>query len=776
MKRALMASAALLLVSPVTPAFAQDKTVKDVTAGDDAVTLGDVVVTARKVEERLRDVPVAATVLDAETLNNRAAPLEMGSIVNSSPGARFNDLGTTATSEISMRGSGTFRASNADSPIGLYANGVYVQGGLQFARNFTRIDQFDLGRAEVLRGTQGALFGRNSVYGAVNLVPQKPKFDNSGLLMLDYGAEIDKKDATAIVNFNLGETLAFRIGGEVIDQDQGFFRQAVGGYADERHGWLGRVQGRYAKGPVDVTLTYQAEDMRLPFQNMHYNIVPGTPAAATYGFTTTGYTTPDFFLPWNTAARSYEKVSQGTIDAKVQTSLGELSSLTSYRYRFRAGIFDTDYIDEATLAALRAQVPTAFTVLNGSTARYLGDRTWSYYQDIHLAGNPIGDFTWLIGADFLRQDTKYRVVQDQATGATNPITGAPLNQAFRRTNTVPFRGDQKLYVQSKAVYFTAGYRLTDKWNASFEGRYTDDYKRASSIDFIGPPRLNGTPGGGIFGLGVATQVQNPFTIKTFDNTNFSYNLTTNYKFAPNWMGYLKYGTAYRAGGFNSGRNPVGFTAPNPVLPTYGPETMETVEAGVKGNLAPSVYTTFTAYHNKGKDTLVQTSNGCTVALCGVGAAVFAVNAGETDTWGFEGEVTTRFALFGGRTLLSASGSRQRGEYRKSAYAGRTIPQTPTWVANANLNYTHPITEDVMGLLNVNYHEQWGGVQDVELPQKALEDFSQVDVRVAARAGHVELALYANNIFNTVYHLRDDSDAMYRLSSPRTYGVQIRYSW
>jgi iron complex outermembrane receptor protein len=777
MKRSLMASAALLLAWPVTPAFAEQESKDAAVATAEEVTLGDVVVTARKVQERLRDVPVAATVLDAQTLDNRAAPLEMGSIINSSPGARFNDLGTTATSEISMRGSGTFRASNADSPIGLYANGVYVQGGLQFARNFTRLDQFDLGRAEVLRGTQGALYGRNSVYGAVNLVPQQPLFENTGRLLLDYGPDVDKKNLTGIVNLNLSDTLAFRIGGEVIDQDEGHFRQAIGGYADERHGWLGRLQGRYAQGPVDVTLTYQAEDMRLPFQNMHYDIVPGTPGAVANGFTgATAYSTPRFRLPWNRKARSYEEVSQGTIDATIQMPIGELSSVTSYRYRQRAGIFDTDYIDEETLARLRAQTPTAFTVLNGSTTRYLEDKTWTYYQEVHLAGEPIGNFRWLIGADFLRQDTKYRVIQDQPTGPTHPITGAPLSQAFRRTNTAPFETNQKLYVQSKAVYFTAGYDFTQAWNVTFEGRYTDDYKRYSLIDFIGAPRPNGTPGNNIFGLGTATQVRSPFSVRTFEKTNFSYNLTTNYKFAENWMGYLKYGTAYRAGGFNSSRDPVNVRVPNPVLPIYGPESMNTFEAGVKGNLAPNVYTTLTAYRNKGKDTLVQTTNGCSVALCGAAAAPFAVNAGETDSWGVEAEASTRFELFGGRVNLSASASRQEGEYKKSAYAGRTIPQTPDWVANANLNYTRDITDSLTGLLNMNYREQWGGVQDVEVPQKPLDDFSQVDVRAAIRTGDIEFAVYANNIFNTVYRLRDDTDVTYRLSSPRSYGVQLKYSW
>ncbi|MFN9926551.1 MAG: hypothetical protein ACK53I_06405, partial [Phenylobacterium sp.] len=61
MKRSLMASAALLLAWPVTPAFAEQGSKDAAVATAEEVTLGDVVVTARKVQERLRDVPVAAT-------------------------------------------------------------------------------------------------------------------------------------------------------------------------------------------------------------------------------------------------------------------------------------------------------------------------------------------------------------------------------------------------------------------------------------------------------------------------------------------------------------------------------------------------------------------------------------------------------------------------------------------------------------------------------------------------------------------------------------------
>ena len=119
-------------VGAPAPAWAQ-------TSVEATTDVGEVVITARKREERLRDVPVAGSVLDQAALNEKATVDTAAAIVNASPGARFNDLGTSTLSEVSIRSAGTSQNTNADTPTGLYANGVYVQGGLQFSRNFARI-------------------------------------------------------------------------------------------------------------------------------------------------------------------------------------------------------------------------------------------------------------------------------------------------------------------------------------------------------------------------------------------------------------------------------------------------------------------------------------------------------------------------------------------------------------------------------------------------------------------------------------------------------------
>lgn len=119
--------------------------------------LGEVVVTARRREERLIDVPVAASVVSAAALVDRGGAVSTGELLAGQPSVRFNNLTSSITSEVSMRASSTARATNGDPSVGLYRNGAYIGGGGIGGRNFARLDTFDIGRVEVLRGTQGAL-------------------------------------------------------------------------------------------------------------------------------------------------------------------------------------------------------------------------------------------------------------------------------------------------------------------------------------------------------------------------------------------------------------------------------------------------------------------------------------------------------------------------------------------------------------------------------------------------------------------------------------------
>ena len=103
---------------------------------------------------------------------------------------------------------------------------------------------------------------------------------------------------------------------------------------------------------------------------------------------------------------------------------------------------------------------------------------------------------------------------------------------------------------------------------------------------------------------------------------------------------------------------------------------------------------------------------------------------------------------------------------------------PDWTATVDAYYTHPITEAVTGFLNFKGNGRWGGVQEVaQVP--LLDDYTDFDARAGIQWGRYELALHAENLFDTTYAVFGAPTAtnnVVRYNFPRTYGVSLRYTW
>ena len=293
--RSLFGSAALALIM-ATPAAAQ---AVDTAAQSQAATpnsapaVEEVIVTARKQSERLRDIPATISAVTAAQLQATGPVNGTGDLLRTIPGVRFNYLEAPNLSEISIRGSGTERATGADSAVGLFVNGAYVGSSTLGGRNFKNIDFFDADRVEVLEGPQGALYGRNSEFGLVNIVSTKPKFDNSGYVDESYTGELEQNQITAVENYAFNDHWAARVGVEDISQNSGFFQNPVNGkYYDHTDGYEARGQLRYANGPLDVDLLVDGQDLNLPTFVNPYQVAPGVTPTIPKGYIENHYSVP----------------------------------------------------------------------------------------------------------------------------------------------------------------------------------------------------------------------------------------------------------------------------------------------------------------------------------------------------------------------------------------------------------------------------------------------------------------------------------------------------
>ena len=153
-------------------------------AGSGASVFEEIVVTARKREESLEDIPVALTAFTEEDFAN----LNMGDLYDvgkNVPNLFIGNFGNGNQNHTSvfMRGVGTQdHIITVDSAVGLYLDGVYL--GRQVGSN---LSLSNIERVEVARGPQGTLYGRNSIGGAINVITKKPGGEDEATLTVQGG-------------------------------------------------------------------------------------------------------------------------------------------------------------------------------------------------------------------------------------------------------------------------------------------------------------------------------------------------------------------------------------------------------------------------------------------------------------------------------------------------------------------------------------------------------------------------------------------------------------
>ncbi|MDQ1155101.1 TonB-dependent receptor plug domain-containing protein [Brevundimonas sp. SORGH_AS_0993] len=168
-KCALLAGAAWSVMAGASAAQDTEATAQAANAHQDTATVDDIVVTARRRDEQLKDVPVAVSALSAERLEQTGA-VNITALQQQTPNATVQIArGSNSTLISFIRGVGQQDPLWGFEPgVGLYVDDVYVarpQGAV--------LDIFDIQRIEVLRGPQGTLYGRNTIGGAIKYVTKR---------------------------------------------------------------------------------------------------------------------------------------------------------------------------------------------------------------------------------------------------------------------------------------------------------------------------------------------------------------------------------------------------------------------------------------------------------------------------------------------------------------------------------------------------------------------------------------------------------------------------
>jgi iron complex outermembrane recepter protein len=343
-------------------------------------TLQEIIVTARKRDERLIDVPETISVFTGDMLEKAGIQ-------------SLDDLGRSLTNVVLNR-----RADNEPNVvirgIGAFGNvqgvGFYVDDVQNFTDQSARL--VDLERVEVLKGPQGTLYGGSSIGGAVKYVTRKPTEDFAAQLGVEIGTR-RTSNLNGSVNLPLAENLFLRASAYT-DNTRGYMENPITGVNnDEAHEYGARAALRWL--PADGTEI-------LASVRHSYLDNGGLSYVATNGNTDYRHVNP---LNENPSAR--RDIWGGTLQIDQQIGATKLTSLTSYTQRRSYTIADLDYTSLEIVSTPHDSKPIDTPVLT---------------QELRLASDSDAATSWLIGvyaAD----------IKDRGAGRGDIILGSAVTGA-----------------------------------------------------------------------------------------------------------------------------------------------------------------------------------------------------------------------------------------------------------------------------------------------------------------------------------------------------------
>lgn len=560
------------------PAFAQ------VEPEADAAPVTEIIVSARRREETLRETPVAITAVNAAMLESKGT-INIGDIMGTAPSVMITQQNSgAAAANVAIRGLSFADIDKSFDPaVGVVVDGVFI--GTSTGQFF---DFFDIGQIEVMRGPQGTLFGRNTIGGVISIRRSRPKHEFTGKAEVSYG-NYDTIATRAVVNIPvIPDVLAVKPF-YFHNQSDGYYRHGitgkrVGASNSENFGVAALLE---PSSNFDALLTLEKQVQDFAPINSNISKTGEVFCALEPANECNRNTTSDLYTAFGQAAKAHYESPAATLEMNLDAGAVKFTSVTGYRKSEEAQTQDFDA---------------------SSTDIYFSNRVQSYRQfsqELRAAGQISDALDYVVGGYFFNS----RYTLEQRTRITLFAPPALAEQ------------DNTGHARSLAFFGDFNWAFADKWRLSFGGRWTKDRKQNKA-------RVDA----------------NSFPNATVSNSKFTPKVGIDFRPNSDVMLYASWSRGYRSGGF-SGRGTTLFSATTP----YGPETVDSYEAGFKGALFNGGLELNLAAFMADYKGLQQ--NTTIPAVGGVGSETIVTNVGSSKLKGLEVEFTARPA-----TGLTLSGS------------------------------------------------------------------------------------------------------------------------
>lgn len=525
--------------------------------GATSVLLEEVVVTARKREESVLDVPLAISAFNSQQLSALKVR-DLQSLSVGLPNVALDDIGTTrGVANFSIRGLGINSSiPSIDPTVGTFVDGVYLgtNQGVVF-------DIFDLSSVEVLRGPQGTLFGRNVTGGAVLLNSKLPDDEFEGLVKasVEGGGESSNNYLMGSIGGPLlsnenGTTLAAKIS-LYTNQDNGYFKNLSDGQAFGEQDTVS-FRPTIVWTPSDafkLTLHYDYFDAQGdgPASQSHENSLGVSNAAADFNRDS---------LDFSIDERGFVNVRSDFVRGRADYFLGNgtITNIVGYRKMDQQALIDVD----ASPLDLFSSPTHVESEQISNELRYSGK---------------LGDKLQLTtGVYYFKNDLSYAESRG-LLGLLAPPGSFALTQS----------GGGDYEVETLGVFASVDYDLNDKLVLNAGLRYTDEEKSAEIASLS--RNVNA----------LCNVLEGTCPIDFSDSetwSNLSPKVGLSYHINDNALGYAHWTRGFRSGGYNL-RNTAADTVnfgPGP----FDEETVENLEFGYKAQFANGARITAAAFYNQ----------------------------------------------------------------------------------------------------------------------------------------------------------------------------------
>ena len=686
-RRPLRLLAATALLSTCS-AFAQQG---DEKKAEKPVDLNEILISAPKLSTKsLLEAPISASVTTRKTLQD-AGMYSVKDAAMYTPNTVFTEFSARAISTPRMRGIG---GSPTNPGVTTYMDGVPQTNG-----NSSSIMLLDVDQIDFVRGPVGALYGRNTAGGLVNITSRRPA-------MKGWEGEAQ----TMIGNYNLQDYRA-RVSGALIEDVLGF--SLMGGYnqrdgytkntvngqpIDNRGSWFGKTQFLWTPTKrMEVRLIIAGESARDGDYALNdLGQLRTTPRRSARDFG--GFTKRDVLMP--------------TLQVTWHGDSFDVTSTTGLVWWRTEDTTDLDY--------------STFNFVPGGTFLLRNNRqqqtTWSQeFRFSNPKGVPVticdsAFYTWQAGAFFFDQTFQQTTFQNQ-DNVFFPVF-VPANTTNTRAN---------LHDQGMGLYAQSTLTLWQKLDITAGLRWDLEHKQADLSANRGPVVPPFLPS-----LDASSRTSRSFSQVTPQSS-------IAYRFTPGLMAYFGFAGGYKAGGFN--------TASVTGRTSYDQERTWNYEIGLKGRaLQDKLGFQLALFYTDWNNLQLNTPNGASLATYDI------INAGNAASKGIElslnYQATSSWTLFGTAGLQTArflSGSMDNG----ANIGGKKVPYTPNYTAAVGSQYNWELPRGWTLYARADVQFMGGFVYDSS-NAAGQNAYTLANFRLGVRRETWYSEFFVNNAFNTKY--------------------------